>query len=241
MPRSNLTEGMREGDLADLVLPLISVDEYRSKVDEDEAIVFGFYVHDQAAADDLNRFLQKSAAPIIDTDVSPAPDQHGYFMVFVELINNERLSENVADILAEVKGLVDIDEWQMRVRDLDDLIPFSPKHLVAALKASAKKVTEQAILEYLRPSAIDVAMIDDDLLILQGSGERFVFDVVGFDQTDALLAQHTLTESGISYKLRSVARTNRISRILGEGWLVVELDRYTLLHNIDSAYALLVQ
>ena len=240
MPRSNLTEGMREGDLADLVLPLVSVDEYNSKVDETEAMVFGFYVHDEAAAADLNRFLQKSAAPILDTDVSPAPDQHGYFMVFVELNKDARLAENVADILAEIKSLVDIDAWQMRVRDLNDLIPFSTKNLMAALKKSAKHVTEQAILDYLQPSALDVAMIDEDLLILQGCGERFVFDVAGYDQVDDLLAQHKLTETGYSYSLRSVARTNRIARILGEGWVVLELDGYTMLHQVDTGHALLL-
>jgi hypothetical protein len=241
MPHSKLTEGMREGDLADLVLPLISVDEYESKVaSDDEALVFGFYVHDEAAANDLNRFLQKSAAPILDTDVSPAPDQHGYFMVFVEMNKDARLPENVEDILAEIKSLVDIDSWQMRVRDLDDLIPFSQKNLMAALKKSAKHVTEQAILAYLQPSALDMAMIDEDLLILQGSGERFVFDVVGYDQFDELLTQHKLTEAGYSYSLRSVARTNRIARILGEGWLVLELDGYTMLHQIDTGHALLL-
>jgi hypothetical protein len=241
MVHSNLTEGMREGDLADLVLPLMSVDEYRSKVDEDEAMVFGFYVHDQVAADDLNRFLQKSASPILDTEVSPAPDQHGYFMVFVEFSKDARLAENVADILSEIENLVDIDEWQMRVRDLDDLMPFTPKNLVAALKKSAKHVTEQAILGYLHPSALQDAMIDEDMLILQGSGERFVFNVVGFDGLDAMLSEHKLTEAAVSYSMRSVARTDRIARILGEGWLVLELEHLTLLHHVDDSRALLVR
>jgi hypothetical protein len=128
----------------------------------------------------------------------------------------------------------------MRVRDLSDLIPFSAHNLEAALKKTKKKISEQAILEYLRPSALDIAMIDDGLLILQGSGERFVFDVVGFDQIDSLLARHGLTEAGVSYKLRSVARTDRIARILGEGWLVVELNNCTLLAQ-DDANALLLR
>jgi hypothetical protein len=162
-------------------------------------------------------------------------------MVFVEMNKDTRLAENIADILAEIKSLVDIDTWQMRVRDLDDLIPFSVKNLIAALKKSAKHVAEQAILGYLQPSALDTAMIDDDLLILQGSGERFVFDVAGYDQIERLLTEHKLTEAGYSYSLRSVARTNRIARILGEGWLVLELDGFTMLHQVDTGHALLVR
>lgn len=239
---SNLTEGMREGDLADLVLPLISVDEYQSKItDESEAIVFGFYVHDQAAADDLNRFLQKSAVPLLDTDVSPAPDQHGYFMVFIELANNARLPENVSDVLGEINSLVDIEEWQMRIRDLDDLMPFSPAALAHALKNPEDTLAEQAILQFLQPSALQVAMIDGDMLILQGSDERFVFEVVGFDHIDDLLIQQSLTETGIRYNMRAIARTDRIARILGEGWQVLELDQYTLLQHYDNLRALLLK
>ena len=118
--------------------------------------------------------------PLLDTDVSPAPDQHGYFMVFIELANNARLPENVADILGEINSLVDIDEWQMRIRDLDDLVPFSPAALAHALKKPEDTLAEQAILQFLQPSALQTAMIDGDMLILQGSDERFVFEVVGF-------------------------------------------------------------
>lgn len=228
---SSLTEGMREGDLADLVLPLISVDEYESKIDADDAIVIGFYVHDQTAADDLNRFLQKSAVPLLDTEVSPAPDQHGYFLVFVELTKNSRLAENIADIISEMEGLVDVEEWQMRVRDFDDLIPFSPNALMHALKRPEDHMREQAILKFLGDSLLETASIDGDLLVLEAGTERMVFNVVGFDEVDHLLRTKCLDEAAVTYNLRAVARTNRIARMLGEAWNVVELRKYTLLQH----------
>jgi len=232
---------MREGDLADLVLPLISVDEFISKVDKEQAIVFGFYVHDQAAADDLNRFLQKSAVPILDTEVSPAPDQHGYYMVFVELTNNERLAENVADIITEVDGLVDIDEWQMRVRDHDDLILFTQANLTRAMRTQEDKMIEQRILQFLQPSLLTEASIDEDVLILAAAGERFVFEVVAFDRLTALLSQQRLNEAAISYDLRTIARTNRINRMLGEAWSVMELNHYLMLTHNDDPRGLLLR
>jgi hypothetical protein len=235
---SNLTEGMREGDLADLVLPLISVDEYKSKIDEDEAIVIGFYVHDQAAADDLNRYLQKSAAPLLDTEVSPAPDQHGYYLVFVELTKNSRLAENITDIINEMEGLVDIEEWQMRVRDHDDLIPFSPEALSHVLKHFDDHMREQAILKFLGHSLLESANIDGDLLVLEAGSERMVFNVVGFDQVDRLLHAHRLDEAALAYDLRAVARTNRINRMLGEAWNVMALRQYTLLHHDEDGLLL---
>jgi len=70
--KAPLREGLREGDLADLVLPMISVDEYESRIDKSQAIVIGFYVQDENAANDLNRFVQKSALPLLGTEVSRA-------------------------------------------------------------------------------------------------------------------------------------------------------------------------
>lgn len=132
---SKLLEGMWAGDLADLVQPLVSIDEYASKLDA-SAIAIGFYVQDRDAADDLNRFIQKSPVTIIDADVSPAPDQRGYYLVFVELAFNERVVANIASLLEEISPLVAIEAWKMRVRNLDGLYDFDLERLATALKVN---------------------------------------------------------------------------------------------------------
>ena len=70
----NLVEGLKEGDLEELLIPMISIDEYESKLDDD-SIVVAFYVRDRDPSYDLNRFIQKGASAILDTDVSP--DSYG--------------------------------------------------------------------------------------------------------------------------------------------------------------------
>lgn len=108
-------EGMWAGDLEDLVQPLVSVDEYESKIDN-TAIAIGFYVNDRDAADDLNRFIQKSSVPILDSDVSPAPDAKGYYIVFAELQMNDRFAKNLMELCGEVGSLSGVDNWQAKVR-----------------------------------------------------------------------------------------------------------------------------
>lgn len=236
-----LTEGMREGDLCDLVLPLLSVDEYASKIDPKKAIVIGFYVHDQDGANDLNRFLQKSAVPLLDTDVSPAPDQHGYFMVFVELMKDERLPVNVSDILGEIKSLVGVESWQMRVRSLDDLTTFSERNLKKAIRAVSRQEKDANVLEFLQPSALGNALTEDGMLVLEGAGERFVFSIVELDRIDNLLEQHRLTDAALRLDMRTIARSNRLTRILGEGWCASSLGGMFLLHHSDDPRGLLVK
>ena len=127
-----LFEGMWANDLEDLIQPIVSIDEYESKVDDD-AVAIAFYVGDKDAADDLNRFIQKSAVPLIDSDVSPAPDQRGFYLVFAEIAANDRMVGNIAHICEEVGQLSGITEWQMSVRGLTKTVPFDIKKVELCL------------------------------------------------------------------------------------------------------------
>jgi hypothetical protein len=243
MYKTRLDEGLREGDLADLVLPLISVDEYVSRIDTDEAIVLGFYVHDEAAAKDLNRFLQKSAVPLLGTDVSPAPDQHGYFLIFVEMMDNERLGDNVTAILHEIATLVDIDEdsWQLRIRNHKGLVPFSIATLEQGIEKAHESAKQSAVIEYLQRSALSNAEFNDTLLLVEGADDSFYFDFVDFNQISKLLHDYKLTEVGVKYDLRSVAKTNKITRLLGENWEASRLGRYVLLNRTEDTRGVLLR
>lgn len=135
MHRSKLNEGMWANDLADLVQPLLSIDEYKSKID-DTAIVVGFFVQDKEAAEDLNRFIQKSPVAFVDCEVSPAPDQRGYYVVFVEIPFNDRLVPNIGSLLQEISPLVGVENWQVKCRNLEGLVQFDGDKLAQVLKAN---------------------------------------------------------------------------------------------------------
>lgn len=238
MRKIKIQEGLRKGDLADLVLPLISVDEYVASIDPEECIAFGFYVHDKDAANDFNRFLQKSPYPILDCQISPAPDQHGYWMVFVELMNNTRLPEVFTNILAEIKDLIDIEQWQLRIRGIEDLITFSEENLKDCLKKLPKTKQNESIIDFFNISALSDVSIENDTIILEGMGDKFVFTFVEFSRTDDLLSK--LNET-ISYNIKTVARANRIEKCLGAGWSVHGIGKknFLLTNEVDPRGLLL--
>lgn len=129
-------EGMWANDLEDLIQPIVSIDEYESKVD-DSAIAIGFFVSDRDAASDLNRFIQKSAIPIIDSDVSPAPDQRGFYIVFTELSNNDRFCENLTHLCDEVGQLGGVENWKMKMRGYKGAVPLDTDRVkIGVLKNS---------------------------------------------------------------------------------------------------------
>lgn len=254
-----LAEGLRGGDLADLVLPLLSVDEYESKV-ADDAVVFGFYVHDQDAAADLNRFLQKSAVPILDTDVSPAPDQQGFYLVFVELLDNARLAEHVARLVAELGPLVGITHWHMRVRGSSRLVRFTPAGLAQRLRQARTAPTRpdtarsdggsghgdggsgrSEVLEFLVPSALADARLHGTALTLRGRAAGVAAEVAGFGPPAALLREHGLERAAWAWEFADLARCRRLARLLGAGWQVDRIADYVLVRHDDASAALLLR
>ena len=128
-------EGLRTNDLENLLIPLISIDEYESKLDDD-AIVVGFYVSDKEPADDLNRFIQKSPQFIYDADVSPAPTQDGYFVCFVEFERNEKFYDSLMDILKDLTNLVNIepDQWSFTAYNHDGVFELTEKNVYILIR-----------------------------------------------------------------------------------------------------------
>lgn len=100
--------GLKPNDLDDLISKTISIDEFESKIDNEEAIVVGFKVDDKDPAYDLSRFIEKSAAEILDTEVSPAPDTDGKYVVFVEFSRNSKFTEELLDVLRSMENLSNI-------------------------------------------------------------------------------------------------------------------------------------
>ena len=111
--KSKISEGLRIGDLENLVSPKISIDEFEAKSgSENEVLVVAFYVKDDQPAMDLATFIERGSNKVIDTEVSPAPDDDGHYLVFVEINKDETAMPTVLKILKDLKQLVDVDVWE---------------------------------------------------------------------------------------------------------------------------------
>lgn len=230
-----LTEGLRKGDLEDMVLPMVTIDEYSSKLD-DTAIVLGFYVHDKDAADDLNRFIQKSPAELLDTDVSPAPDQRGYYIVFVEFMNDKKIVESMESVIGEVSSLVNNESWQMRLRGLKGVRDFNADILnkrFAQLRQEniAKDEIRSKVMEFFTNSDLRNVVIEGDNLSLVGSGISIKAEIKGFGDMHSLNEKHKLDEAAMSVGFGDVSRSMKISAIIGKSWTITYLGEMVLIQN----------
>lgn len=146
LPGSNLAEGLKRLALDDLVLPLISIDEYESKISDRRAIVIGFYVTDEDPAIDLSNFIDRGPQPIMDTEVSPAPTPEGQFVVFVEVMRNGEFPNVLLEILNEIANVTSILDWKF----------ICPAH------QNALPVTTENLHQHIVLDPDDIVDVDDD-------------------------------------------------------------------------------
>lgn len=131
---TGLNEGLTRHALQHLVLPMLSIDEYQSKISDKRVIVVAFFVKEENAAIDLSNFIDQSHYPVLDTEVSPSPTSNGFYLVFLELQRNEEFPENLMSIIKEIENLVEIKSWDFDCGNDDG--PFGltlenlEKHLV---------------------------------------------------------------------------------------------------------------
>ena len=113
MKYSQINEGVEFGDLQSLVSSDVSIAEFEPKTGtDDDVVVIGFFCKDEAPANDIATFIEKSTVDILDTEVSPNPDENGFYLVFVE-VENENLMQTVFELLDDVSRLTEIEEWSV--------------------------------------------------------------------------------------------------------------------------------
>jgi hypothetical protein len=136
-----LFEGLEKGDLARLIHPELHVDEFKSKLgDDQDVIVLSFKVDAKEPAQDLVSFIEKGYTWVLDADVSSGEMDDGSYIVFVELDRTKDAPEDIIGLLEDLLGLTEqeLDDWRVRyykahkettlsLEALQDLIPLTPE------------------------------------------------------------------------------------------------------------------
>ena len=114
MRYEDIKEGVEYGDLQTLVDNTVSIAEFKPKTGtEEDVIVLGFFVKDEEPAKDLAKFIERGVTPMLDTEVSPNPNDVGMYIVFVE-VENEDLMKTTLNLINDIRGLVKVKEWAIK-------------------------------------------------------------------------------------------------------------------------------
>lgn len=104
---------VKYGEMSNLVNPVISIDQYKPKIGEaSETVVVAFEVAAEQAANDLSNLLETDIVDMLDVDVSQGPNSDSKYLVFVEFSRNNKLHNNIMEIMHAVSSVTGINEWQ---------------------------------------------------------------------------------------------------------------------------------
>ena len=153
---SLLSEGLNYKDLERMLKPTIHVDEFASKMgDDDDIMVLSFFVRDTNAAKDLINWFEKGYDFVLDADQSPGEIKPGRYLVYVELSRRSRVPEQVAELIDDLTTLTEFDtsdwtvhhdgvEFPFSAEEFRKKIPLSPKQYRAEREADLNTVREAA-------------------------------------------------------------------------------------------------
>ena len=134
-----LSESLAFKDLEGLMKPTIHVDEFSSKMgDDDDIIVISFFLRDQQAARDLMMWFEKGYDFVLDADRSPGEIKPNRYLVYVELRRRSTAGGHVEELLHDLNTLTEyeLDDWEMHYKDqhvpftrdtFESLVPMSPR------------------------------------------------------------------------------------------------------------------
>ena len=135
-----LSESLAFKDLDGLMKPTIHVDEFSSKMgDDDDIIVISFFVRDPQAAKDLMMWFEKGYDFVLDADRSPGEIRPGRYLVYVEIRRRSTAGGNVEQLLDDLNTLTEFEDstaWTMHYRgknvpfsrdSFDSTVPLTPK------------------------------------------------------------------------------------------------------------------
>jgi len=110
-----LFEGLRASDLKGMVSDVFTVDQYKSKMGNDEEIiVVAFTAEDKYPAIDLMEFIEKGYPFVLDADMSSGEETDGDYRVFVEIERTEKAAFNVDELLQGVGQLCSCKDWKFK-------------------------------------------------------------------------------------------------------------------------------
>lgn len=229
-----LKEGMREGDLDDLVLPLLSIDEYVSKIaDDKEVIVVGFFVEDEDPANDLSRFIDRSVTDILDTDVSPAPNEEGYFLVFLEAKRDKKFVKMLLQVLDEISNLVNIDKWTFKVHKDKTIHDLNRKTLEAKVNTDPISFNKFEVINFLKDTMLDDFSFHGEEIIFEKRGMTRKFKFLCFEQIRI--------DKPLQEDMSTISECNRMQAWLGSNWGVEKCDGVFILSKAGSRKSLLLK
>lgn len=137
-------DSLQANDLIYLVDKIFEVDNYKSKMGDDEdVVVLSFTVESRDPAEDLVSFIEKGYEFVLDADMSPGELDDGKYRVFVELQRTSKVGEQISEMLYGLSKLTGIDEFKFRYHKSFDSLDAVTEKLEEVIPRNSREYKER--------------------------------------------------------------------------------------------------
>lgn len=130
------------GDLKRLVHDELHIDEFSSKLGNNEDVVtVSLKVAGKEPCQDICSFIEKGYDWVLDADVSPGEMEDGDYIVFIELPRDEQCIEHILEFMTDLMNLTEqkIEEYRVRYRHQSVEHPLDLETLKRVVPCSASE------------------------------------------------------------------------------------------------------
>lgn len=180
--------GLRNGDLRDLLNPVFEIDNFKSKMGDDEdVVVISFSVSEAAAAKDLVEFIEKSYDFVLDADSTVSELDSGTYKVFVEMERNNSVNENIVSMLYGVGELSTTESFKFRyyknfrsyeatMDNLQEIVPIDARTYSLTVMEDAEV--------FFSSLAGQVEYIGENIILKKVYADPIAFSIKDFNKTE---------------------------------------------------------
>ena len=192
-----INEGLKAGDLKDLVSKRFEVDKYKSKMGEDKNVcVLAFVVNGAEPAKDLERFAEKGYKSILDADATPGTMKDGKHRVFVEFERVENVDKSIGEFLDDLGKLCEVDSWEFTYHkkpvvfladraNLSKILPRTPE----AYTQKVNQLRLGEITSFFDKFEIMETKLDSNIITVSKNGKDMQFELHTWGDTNAVLKE----------------------------------------------------
>lgn len=238
-----MNEGLRAGDLDNLIYPMFTVDQYQSKMGNDkDVMVLRFRAKGKEPAIDLMEFIEKGFEFILDADMSSGEEKDGEYSVFVELERDADAPKNIKSLLDAVQKLCGCTTWKFRwykdstghefdIESFAEFVPCSAEDYDSMLDQS----TSDEVSEFFDQGAIDDITVEgQNITFTKPYAEPLKARLIALGEYDVL--KHVL-QGGLQLDESSRNQVMYLNKFLGN-YDINKIENHFLIRNGKKAVIL---
>jgi len=236
-----LFEGLRPADLKGMISHKFTVDQYNSKMgNDDEIIVVAFRATDKFPAIDLMDFIEKGYPFVLDADTSSGEERDGDYAVFVEFERNDKVPEQLEELLRGVSQLCGLTHWRFRFfkdtlshefskEEFAKIVPLTPLEYTARIKN--QKISD--VSEMFNQGSTRIIDVDKNfnVTVSRPFAENLTFKIENMGLYEDMKSQLT---GGIQLDKDATSQVAYLEKFLGN-YEIHKIDNKFLIRNKNLA------